>query len=434
MADETGSSPVTPRAYSRTRIIAAGVIGNVLEWYDFSVYGFFALQIGKTFFQTGDQVSDTLAAFGIFAMGFLTRPLGSVIFGHIGDRHGRTTALTVSIVGMAVTTVCMGLLPGYASIGIAAPILLTVLRMLQGMAAGGEAAIAGVFLIENAPKGRRALSSAIGGAGVGLGIQAASITAFVLATYLTPQELLDWGWRLPFMFGLVAGIGGFWVRYELRNMPDHASRSMTTPIVELFRSNLPLLIRITALASFTVIGFQAAFIYIADWLQTVDGIAPAHAFQINSTSMLVITPVSLLFGWLADMWGRKGLLLFGAVLGMVGAVPFFWLMHSDSLNMIYLGQAGFVLAIGVQFGVMNALMTESTPEDIRCTALAVGNNIAWTAFGSATPLVATWLVYRTTDQLSPAYLIVAAAFVTLVALLFTKDNFENELKSRKTTA
>jgi len=129
----------------------------MLEWYDFSIYGFFALQIGATFFNTGDRVSETLSAFGVFAMGFLTRPLGSIIFGHIGDRHGRTTALTISIVGMAITTVAMGLLPGYATIGIAAPILLTVLRMLQGIATGGEAAIAGVFLIENAPRGRRAL-------------------------------------------------------------------------------------------------------------------------------------------------------------------------------------------------------------------------------------------------------------------------------------
>lgn len=403
------------------------MIGNVLEWYDFSIYGFFALQIGKTFFQTGDQVSETLAAFGVFAAGFLTRPLGSVIFGHIGDRYGRTTALTVSIVGMAVTTVAMGLLPGHASIGLAAPVLLTVLRLLQGIAAGGEAAIAGVFMIENAPPGRRALSGAIGGAGTGLGVQAASFAAFALAANLTPQELLDWGWRVPFLFGLVAGIGGFWVRYELLGMPDLASRIPTTPIVEVFRHHLPLLIRIMALACFTVVGFQAAFIYIAQWLQTVDGISPAHAYKINSLSMLLTTPVSLLCGWLADLWGRRTLMMFGAALGVVGAVPFFWLMHHDSLAMIYLGQAGFVVAIGIQFGVMHALMVESTPADIRCTALAVGNNIVWTALGSATPLVATWLVYRTHDNLSPAYLIVAAAAITFAALFVTKENFKREI-------
>lgn len=404
------------------------MIGNALEWFDFSIYGFFAVQIGHTFFPTSDSVSQSLSAFGIFAMGFLTRPLGSIVFGHVGDRSGRTTALTISIVGMAVTTTCMGLLPGYATIGIAAPILLTILRMLQGIAAGGEAAIAGIFMIENAPTGRRALSCAIGGAGVGIGIQIASFAAYLLAANLTPDELTAWGWRIPFVFGLIVGGVGFWVRYQLRDMPESTSGSTTTPVVELFRNNLPLLLRITALAAFTVIGFQAAFIYVAEWLQTVDGIAPAHAFQITSTSMLVITPVSLFFAWLADIYGRKGILLLGAGLGVVGAVPFWWLMFHDSHAMIYLGQAGFVLAIGVQFGVMNALMTESTPADIRCTVLAVGNNIAWTAFGSLTPLLAAWLVIRTADQLSPSYLIAGAAAITFAALLVSKDNFNRPLK------
>ncbi len=404
------------------------MVGNVLEWFDFSVYGFFAVQIGHTFFPTTDAVSQSLSAFGIFAMGFLTRPLGSIIFGHVGDRHGRTTALTFSIVGMAVTTTVMGLLPGYATIGVAAPILLTLLRMLQGIAAGGEAAIAGVFMIENAPTGRRALSSAIGGAGIGIGIQLGSFAAYLLATNLTADQLVAWGWRVPFLLGLVAGGVGFWVRYQLRDMPEHMSGSTTTPIVELFRNNLPLLLRITALAALTVIGFQGAFIYVAEWLQTVDGVPPAHAFKITSISMLAMTPVSLFFAWLSDIWGRKLLLLAGAALGAVGSVPFWWLMFHDRPELIYLGQAGFVMALGVQFGVMNALMTESTPEDIRCTALAVGNNLAWTLLGSATPLVATWLVYRTKDELSPAYLIAAAAAITFAALLVTRDNFKYELK------
>jgi len=422
----TGNTISTP-GYSRTRIIVAGLIGNMLEWYDFSIYGFFAVQIGATFFHSSDPVSQSLSAFGIFAMGFLTRPLGSVIFGHIGDKHGRTSALTISIVGMAATTLGMGLLPGYATIGVAAPVLLTILRMLQGVAVGGEAAIAGVFMIEQAPRGRRALSGAIGGVGNGLGLQVGSLIVLALAGSMSPEELADWGWRLPFLLSIVVGIGGFWVRRALRDMPERTVESTGTPIVELFRHHLPLLLRIGALACFMAIGFQAAFIYVASWLQTVDGIAPVHAFKINSTSMLLITPVSLFFGWLADLWGRKGLLLVGAGIGVLGSVPFFMLMQNDSFTMIYLGQLGFVLAIGIQFGVMQALMVETTPLDIRCTALAVGNNIAWSVFGGLTPLVATWLIYRTTDERSPAYLIVGAAAITLTALLFTRDPFKREI-------
>ncbi|MCW5736313.1 MAG: MFS transporter [Enhydrobacter sp.] len=419
---------IASKTYSRRRILAAGMIGNMLEWYDFSIYGFFAIQIGATFFPSDDRVSQALAAFGVFAMGFLTRPIGSIIVGYIGDRRGRTTALTISIVGMAVSTVGMGLLPGYETIGVAAPILLTLLRMLQGLAVGGEASIAGVFMIEQAPKGRRALAGAIGGVGNGLGIQAGSLTALALAGSMSPQDLADWGWRIPFLLGVLVGVAGFLIRRALRDLPEHTAESTGSPIVVLLKDHLGLLFQIAGLACFTAIGFQAAFIYIADWLQTVDGIAPQHAFGINSMSMLAITPVSLFFGWLADHVGRKILLLGGAAIGVVGSVPFFMLMHNDSTAMIYLGQAGFVLAIGIQFGVLQALMVEATPQAIRCTALAIGNNIAWSILGGTTPLVATWLVYRTGDDLSPAYLIAGAAAITFVSLLLTKDNFKNELR------
>ena len=420
---------VATQTYSRRRILAAGMIGNMLEWYDFSIYGFFAIQIGATFFHSDDRVSQALAAFGVFAMGFLTRPIGSIIIGYIGDRRGRTTALTISIVGMALSTAGMGLLPGYQTIGVAAPILLTILRMLQGLAVGGEASIAGVFMIEQAPKGRRALSGAIGGVGNGLGIQAGSLTALALAGAMSPEDLAAWGWRIPFLMGLFVGVAGFLIRRALRDLPERTADSTGTPMVVLLKDHLGLLLRIAGLACFTAIGFQAAFIYIADWLQTVDGIAPQHAFKINSMSMLAITPVSLFFGWLADHVGRKKLLLIGAAIGVVGSVPFFMLMQNNSTAMIYLGQAGFVLAIGIQFGVLQALMVETTPEAIRCTALAIGNNIAWSILGGTTPLVATWLVFRTTDERSPAYLIAAAAAITFVSLLLTKDNFKNELRS-----
>jgi len=415
---------------SRRRVIAAGVVGNMLEWYDFSIYGFFAVQIGATFFHSQDRVSQVLAAFGIFAMGFLTRPLGSIVMGYIGDRRGRATALTISIVGMAATTVGMGLLPGYETIGVAAPILLTILRMLQGVAVGGEAAIAGVFMIENAPTGRRALAGAIGGVGNGLGIQAAALTALACSSLMSAEDLASWGWRLPFLLSVLIGVAGFFIRRTLLELPRPTAAEQSSPLMEVLRNHLGLLLRIAALAAFTAIGFQAAFIYIADWLQTVDGIAPQHAFKVNSMSMLAITPVSLFFGWLADHIGRKNILLVGAMIGVVGSVPFFMLMQHNSMAMIYLGQAGFVLAIGIQFGVLQALMVETTPESIRCTALAIGNNIAWAILGGLTPLVAAWLVYRTEDELSPAYLIAAAAAITVAALLMTKDNFRNELRRR----
>ena len=414
-------------AANRRRIIAAGVIGNVLEWYDFSIYGFFALQIGATFFAGADRLTQVLAAFSVFAAGYLARPLGAIAIGMIGDRKGRSTALMVSIGGMILSTLGMGLVPGHASIGVAAPILLTALRIVQGLAVGGESAIANVFMIENAPTGRRALAGAICGAGYAVGIQLASLTALACASLLTPAELQDWGWRLPFWLSLAVATTGFWLRRTLKDLPRPTTGGQASPLAEVLKNHLPLVLRIAGLTSFAAVGFQAAFIYIAEWLQTVANASPAETFTVTSWSMLLVTPVSLLFGWWADVIGRRNLLLASAVLGMAGSVPFFMLMQAGS---IYWGQAGFVLALSIQFGVQGALMVETTPAAIRCTALAIGNNIGWSILGGLTPLAATWLTNRTGDALAPAWLVAAAAAITAATLLVTADPFRRKIASR----
>jgi MHS family proline/betaine transporter-like MFS transporter len=401
------------------------VIGNVLEWYDFSIYGFFAIQIGATFFAASDRLTQILAAFSVFAAGYLARPLGAIVIGIIGDRRGRSTALLVSIGGMIVATLGMGLVPGHASIGVAAPILLTCLRIVQGLAVGGESAIANVFMVENAPAGRRGRASAINGAGYAVGIQLASLTALACSSLLTPAELQDWGWRIPFWLSLIIAVTGFWLRRTLKDLAQPAGEQ-PSPLAEVLANHLPLVLRIAGLTAFAAVGFQGAFIYIAEWLQTVAGASPVETFKVTSWSMLLVTPVSLLFGWWADVIGRRGLLLASAVLGVVGSVPFFMLMQAGS---IYWGQAGFVLALSIQFGVQGAMMVEITPANIRCTALAIGNNIGWSILGGLAPLAATWLTARTGDALAPAWLVAAAAAVTAVTLLLTADPFRRKIAS-----
>jgi len=394
----------------------------VLEWYDFSIYGFFAVQIGATFFGGDDRLTQVLAVFSVFAVGYLARPLGGIAIGYVGDRVGRSAALTVSIGGMIVATLGMGLVPGQASIGVAAPILLTLLRILQGLAVGGESAIANVFMVENAPPGRRALASAINGAGYAVGIQLASLTALACASLLTPAELQEWGWRIPFWLSLIVATAGFWLRRTLKDLPQPTGEH-PSPLAEVLRHHLPLVLRIAGLTAFAAVGFQAAFIYIAEWLQAVANASPADTFAVTSVSMLLVTPVSLLFGWWADSIGRRGLLMASAALGLIGAIPFFMLMQAGS---VYLGQAGFVLALSIQFGVQGALMVETTPAAIRCTALAIGNNIGWSILGGLTPLAAVWLSARTGDALAPAWLVASAAAVTLATLLVTPETLKRE--------
>ena len=428
-APPAGDKVIASESISRRRLIAAGTVGNILEWYDFSIYGFFAVQIGATFFASDDRLTQVLGAFSVFAVGYLARPLGAIATGYIGDRVGRPTALTISILAMVVPTLGMGLLPGHASIGVAAPILLTLLRLVQGLAVGGESAIANVFMVEQAPTGRRAFASAISGAGYAVGIQLASLAALACASALTPTELQDWGWRIPFWLSLGVALGGFYIRRSLKALPPSAAIT-ASPLVEVLRHHLPLVVRVAALSLFAAVGFQVAFIYVAEWLQLIVGATPADTFKVTSISMLAVTPVSLLFGWLADHIGRRGLLMASALLGVVGAVPFYMLMQSGVPSLLWLGQAGFVFALAIQFGVQGALMVEITPPHVRCTALAIGNNLAWSVLGGLMPLTATWLVWRTGEPLSPAWLVVGAAAITFLALILTADPFRKEIGSR----
>ena len=197
---------------SMSRTIVVGAIGNVLEWFDFAIYGYFAAAIGRTFFPNEDPVAQLLAAFGIFAVGFLMRPVGGALIGHIGDKYGRRAALTFSVAAMAIPTFLVGALPGYQVLGMAAPILLTLLRMIQGLSVGGEYTTSIVFMVERAPPGRRGFIGAMAGCGAVGGILLGSATGTLLASTMSAEALETWGWRIPFLLGLLVGFAGFILR------------------------------------------------------------------------------------------------------------------------------------------------------------------------------------------------------------------------------
>ncbi len=401
------------------RVIFAGAIGNVLEWYDFAIYGYFAASIGRTFFPKEDAVAQVLAAFGIFAVGYLMRPLGGALVGHIGDKFGRRTALTFSVMAMALPTFLVGVLPGFATLGVAAPILLTALRMIQGLSVGGEYTTSVVFMVEHAPPGRRGMVGATASCGAISGILLGSATG-ALVGELLPGTLDSWGWRIPFIFGLVVGFAGYLLRRGIRE--TKLIKHERSPIVETFQSHGALLARLAGLAAFGAVGFYLSFVYLVSWLQFADGIAPVHALEINTVSMFLLIPVILATGWLSDRIGRKPILLTAAAIAFVTALPLFWLMHHDRAGLALLGQLGFVLSIGTFVGVQPAIMVEEVPASVRCTAVALGYNVTVGIIGGLTPLVATWLVNRTQDDLSPAFMVMIAAAITFVSLrLFTEN-------------
>lgn len=415
--DATSSLPETAKGPAHLRrVIGAGMIGNILEWYDFAIYGYFAAAIGRQFFPQEDAVAQLLSAFGVFALGYLMRPIGGAIIGHIGDRFGRRSALTVSVASMAVPTFLIGLLPGYATLGIWAPVALTLLRMVQGLSVGGEYTGSMVFLVEHAPKERRGLMGALAACGATGGILLGSAVGAAFAASMPEASLETWGWRIPFLLGLLLGLAGYFLRRQLlEELP--AERGKRPPVIETLHDHWRVVLAFAGLSVFNAVGFYVSFVYLVSWLQTADGIAPSRSLEINSFSMTMLLAVVAASGMLSDRFGRKPLLLIPAVLGLVTALPVLWLMNHPSELYAQLGQLCLVLVIGLYGGAQPAALVEAAPPQVRCTAVSLGYNICFGVIGGLTPLVATWLVARTGEEIAPAYLLMGAAAISIFVIL-----------------
>jgi MHS family proline/betaine transporter-like MFS transporter len=327
---------------------------------------------------------------------------------------------------MAIPTFLVGVLPGYSVLGIMAPIALTALRMVQGLSVGGEYTTSIVFMVEKAADGKRGIVGAVACCGAIAGILLGSATGALLAQLLSASALEHWGWRLPFLLGLVVGLAGYLLRRSVVEAPrqGHAAHS---PLMETIRRYPRVLVRLAGLATFNAVGFYLLFVYIVSWIQLADGIAPAHALGINTINMALLLPVMIGMGWLSDRIGRKPVLIVATALGFLGALPLFWLMHHDTVELVLAGQFGFVVAVGAFLGTQPSIMVESTPPEIRCTAIALGYNVTLGLIGGLSPLVATWLVERTGDNLSPAYLLMGAAAVSFLTVFLFQETSKERL-------
>jgi MHS family proline/betaine transporter-like MFS transporter len=404
------------------RVVAAGMIGNVLEWYDFAIYGYFAATIGRHFFPHEDAVAQLLSAFGVFAIGYLMRPLGGALVGHIGDKFGRRTALTFSVAAMAIPTFLIGLLPGYQSIGLLAPIGLTLLRVVQGLSVGGEYTSSMVFLVEHAQEGRRGLMGALGASGATAGILLGSAVGAIFAASMSTATLDAWGWRVPFLLGLMVGIAGYILRRYVIEAGVIEKRTRP-PLMETLQDHWRVVAGFVGLSLYNAVTFYIAFVYLVSWLQMADGIAPSRALEINSFSMAILLPLVIAAGWLSDRLGRKPLLLMASFAGMIAALPLFWLLNHPSDLLAQVGQLGFVLLMAVYGGTLPVVLVEAAPPSVRCTAVAVGYNLCFGLFGGLSPLVATWLVERTGDEITPAFLIMASAAVTFITVFYFRESY-----------
>lgn len=396
------------------RTIIAGLAGNVVEWYDFGVYGFFAATIGKQFFPAHDPSVSLLASFGVFAVGFIARPLGGLVFGYIGDRFGRRAAILSSVLLMIVPTMLMALLPTYEMIGLAAPALLVLMRLAQGLAVGGEYTTSMVLLVEEAQPARRGFVGSFAPFGALGGLLLGSAVGALLTSTLTPESAASWGWRVAFLTGLVIGFVVFLIRRQLP--PDEAvvahEAARASPLTEAFRNEWRTILKVIGFNLRTSVGFYLCFVYLSTWLTENTKIPTSTALALNSASLVVMMLLTPLSGALSDRIGRKPLLIFGAAASMLLAWPLFALMTTPNVLAILGGQVAFAMLMATTGG-SPAFMVEAFPKHVRCSGLSVGYNLATAIFGGTVPLVSVFLVKVTGYPLAPAFYLALVSGVSL---------------------
>ncbi|MFF1404099.1 MFS transporter [Streptomyces sp. NPDC058294] len=379
------------------RLAAASLAGTAIEFYDFFVYGTAAaLVLGPLFFPTFSPAAGTLAAFGTFGIGFVARPLGAVVFGHLGDRRGRRPVLVVSLLLTGASTVAVGCVPSYGAIGVAAPVLLLVLRFLQGLGLGGEWGGAVLLTAEHAPAGRRALWSSFPQVGPALGFVLANGIVIALSATLSAAEFARWGWRVPFWAAGALALAGLWLRSSLTESPrfleidDHAR----VPLIEVLRHHG----RLVLLTAGALAAGYAVFYTVTTWSLAYAterlGVSRTVMLTCVMAAVLVMGALTPLAALLGDRYGRRPMCLTGCAASALWMFPMVALLATGEPLLMFLGILGALLAFVTMFAVIAAYLPELYEPRVRCTGAAVGYNLGGVLGGALTPLVATTLAER----------------------------------------
>jgi MFS transporter, MHS family, proline/betaine transporter len=415
------------------KALFAAVIGNALETYDFALYGALTPVIARLFFPALDTTASLLSAFSVFAVGFLGRPIGAVIFGHIGDKVGRQKALVASILLMAIPTGLIGLLPTYAQIGILAPILLTVLRLLQGISFGGEFAGTMAFLVEHAPPSRRgfigSLSLCSNAAGILLGSAGAALVAFTLS-----QAMLEaWGWRVPFLVGTLIGLLGLYMRAGTLETPHFAALEQSgsisaTPVRESLRHARKELFTVIGLTWLPAVMTFMIFVYITTYLTVVINLPLASSLAITSLGLVVVTILQPVMGRLSDRVGRKPLLIAGAAGTLLLAYPLFFLLSRGDFALSVIAMGVFSILLTLVGGPLPATVVELVPTRTRYSILSMGYGVSQAVFAGTSPIIATFLIQQARSPIAPSFYLILSAVATLATSVLIKETYRDQLK------
>src|SRR5882724_6296548 len=412
------AAPSAHLADNSRKAIWAAAIGNLLEWYDFGVYAYLASLIAAKFFPGSDPTASLLAAFAAYGVGFLARPLGGVVIGRLGDTKGRKTALVLTIFLMAFGTVGLGLLPSYDTIGIWAPTLLVCLRIVQGLAAGGEWGTSTAFMIEWSPPGRRGFFgsfqqvSTAGGSLLGSGVAA------ILTSSLSPQAMLDWGWRLPFLLGAMLLVVGAYLRQNVGETPAYeASRQAAAdqPVA----AGFPLGALAFGFTIFWTVAYYTLLAWMPSFTQRFAGLTPSQALWSNTIGLIAMVIAVPFWGALSDKVGRRPLLTASALSIGLLSYPLFSLMtNGTGLALVLPVQILFGVLLALYSGAGPAAISEIFPTHLRSTWMSSGYALAVAIFGGFAPFIATWLIQVTGSPVSPTYLYLLPSAVISLAVIW----------------
>lgn len=407
---------------SFVKTITTSMIGNLFEWYDFALFGYFASIIGKLFFPSEDKSVELISAFGVFAAGFLVRPIGGMIFGYIGDKMGRKKALVLTIISMAVPTVIIGFLPSYETIGIAAPILLVIMRMLQGLSMGGNYGGAITFTTEHTNPKHRGFIGSFAVTSCLVGILLGSATAALFAYIFGEADLEAWGWRIPFVMGVLICFVGFYMRRKVPESPEYVNVEETgeiceNPILEVFSKHRSTLVRVVLSVMLHDLSFYLLFVFMATHMSENLGLSKETSLTVNTLNLIVVSICTIFFGWLSDRWGRKTVLMLAACGFIIGTIPLLYLVNtSGNVMTIMMSQMLLAIAVGGYFGPLPALMVESYPPEVRFSAVTITTNISGPLFGGTAPMLMTYLINETGSNMVPAIYLTLGAIVALFAV------------------
>jgi MFS transporter, MHS family, proline/betaine transporter len=428
------NSGVTPKQ-RRTTILASSV-GTVIEWYDYMAYAFVAVTIAKVFFPAADQATAILSALAVFGVSFLFRPLGGVIFGHIADKFGRRPALTISVVGMAITSALIGLLPTYLAVGLLAPLLLVLLRAIQGVAAGGEMASAATYSSEASDTRRRGFDVSFVNLGLVVGTALGAVVVGLLYAGLSEEQMLSWGWRVPFLLSVPLGIIAILLRRHMEESTEFEAlrkqdKVKKAPILQAFTEAPGRVMLVTGLNLGSFAAFYIIFTYMSTYFQTQGIMTAAQASWSAVLSLLVAGICIPLWGKLSDKVGRKPVFLFATASLTVLSYPLFLLMK-QGFGFALTGQLVFGILEAAYLGVYLAAYTELFSPALRVSGIAMGYNISSIVAGGTASYISQWLIGATGIAEAPAFFVMLMTGMSFViCLLWYKETGGRPLPGQK---